>query len=204
MQKTERLGNRNLFPEGATFEATLAIVAGAGTAGLVFWRALDASPTTTALATLGGAVLVGAGIYMSRRTAIRRIEPETDEHVISPVLDRNPEPLGIAEVVSYLQKHLGPEVTAFLSGLDDTSAVERWSSGEAEPGSLQKQRLQFAYAAAQPIVRAYDGETASVWLFGTNEWLEDEAPVQVLREGRNPEDWAPIVEAAEGFVELVP
>lgn len=203
MHKAERLDTRNLFLEGATAEAPLVIAVGAGTAGLVFWKALNASPAMTVLAALGGAMLVGAGIYaMARRAAIRRIEPETDEHAIS--LDGGPELLGIAEVVSYLQTHLGLEVTAFLSGVDDTSAVVRWSSGEARPEPLAEERLRFGYEVTRPIVRAYDGKTACVWLFGTNEWLEDEAPVEVLREGRRPEDWAPVVEAAEGFVEFVP
>lgn len=210
MQRADRLGVRNLFPEGATAEATVAVAIGAGVIGLVSWKALDASPGATALATICGAV-IGAGLYaasMTRRVAVRRVEPESDEPgVVTPIFSgksssSQPQSLRIAEVVNYLQEHLGSEVTAFLSGTDDVLAVKRWSSGEAEPGQLDEARLRFGYAATRPIVEAYDGETATAWLFGMNEWLEDEAPVQVLREGQGSEDWTPVVDAAEGFAEL--
>jgi hypothetical protein len=189
MQRADRLGTRNLFPDGATAEAAVAVAVGAGMAGLVSWKALDASPGATVVATICGAML-GAGLYaasMVRRVAVRRVEPEADDSGVTPIFSgKSPQPqsLPIAEVVCYLQGHLGPEVTAFLSGLDDTSAVERWASGEDRPEPLAEERLRYGYEVVHPIVRAYDGETAGV-----------------LREGRNPEDWTPIVEAAEGFVE---
>ncbi|HEX6862087.1 MAG TPA: hypothetical protein VF414_04680 [Thermoanaerobaculia bacterium] len=207
MQRADRLGTRNLFPDGATAEATVAVAIGAGMAGFVSWKALDASPAATVLATICGAVL-GAGLYaasMARRAAVRRVEPELEEPGAIPASSGpQPQPLRTTEIVGYLRKHLGPEVTAFLSGLDDTSAVERWASGEVEPGPLEQERLRFGYEVVRPIVRAYDGETAGVWLFGMNEWLEDESPVMVLRTGRTREEWTPVVQAAEGFVESVP
>jgi hypothetical protein len=200
MQKAERLGNRNLFPEGATVEATLAIAAGAGTAGLVFWRALDASPTTTALATLGGAVLVGAGIYaMAHRAAIRRLKSESDESAIS--LPGGSEPLSIAEVVSYLQTHLGPEVTAYVSGAEHSDVIQGWLRRQTVPDAPSEGRLRAAYRATRSILATYDDETALAWFFGMNERLGDEAPAYVLRHGGHAENYHEVLAAAEEFAE---
>lgn len=195
---------RNLILEGAPLELALASALG-GAAGLVLGKAFDTPPGVVTLAAIGG-TLLGAGIFAaSAHRAVRRVAelevraiPETSPHF---ALD--PETAPIAEIVAYLRHHLGVEVTAFISGVDSPPLVGHWASGAIEPEPLASARLRFGYKTVRFIVSAYDGETACAWLFGMNDRLGDEAPIGALREGESPEDWVPVVEAAEEFVEFV-
>jgi hypothetical protein len=45
----------------------------------------------------------------------------------------------------------------------------------------------------------YDSETAKAWLFGTNSRLDDQAPIGLLRNGKTPEDFVPVVRTARQF-----
>ncbi|MFL6194702.1 MAG: hypothetical protein ACJ75H_11065 [Thermoanaerobaculia bacterium] len=107
----------------------------------------------------------------------------------------------VGELASYLVEHLGLDVTAYLAGVEsEPGIVDRWISGEVDAGPVVVERFRFAYDVVRPIVEAYDGETAQAWLFGMKEWLNNEAPVSVLRD--RPESWVPLVQAAEAFAEL--
>src|SRR4051812_47281836 len=82
---------------------------------------------------------------------------------------------------SYLIESLGTDLTSYLAGVDELVQVERWASGELDPGPLPLGRLRSGYEAAGYLVRAYDGETTQSWFSGMNPWLDDEAPAYVLR-----------------------
>lgn len=43
---------------------------------------------------------------------------------------------------------------------------------------------------------AYDAETAKAWLFGTNTRLDDQAPIELLRAAKSPEEFTAVVRAA--------
>lgn len=94
------------------------------------------------------------------------------------------------EELGYLQAHLGPEATAYLSGPDAQAAED-----------LEVSRLRTAYEAVRYVVEAYDDETAAAWFFGMNPALEDKAPAYVLRHGDSPEQWSSVLPAAMEFVE---
>lgn len=111
-----------------------------------------------------------------------------------------PELEDLSEVLGYLQEHLGPEVTAYLSGADSLALVERWTEGTAQPQASHEVRLRPAYEAARYVVEAYGDETARQWFFGMNPSLQDTAPAYVLRHGP-PEQWEVVVPAAMEFVE---
>jgi hypothetical protein len=199
-----KMAIRNLILEGAPLELGLAGALG-GATGLGLGRVFHASPGVVTLAAIGG-TLLGAGIFAaSAHRAVRRVaEPEVRAiPETSPHFALDPETAPIAVIVAYLRHHLGTEETAFISGVDSPPLVGRWESGTIEPEPLPRARLRFGFKTVRYIVSAYDGETARAWLFGTNEWLRDEAPIGVLREGQSPQDWIPVVEAAEAFVEFV-
>jgi hypothetical protein len=103
------------------------------------------------------------------------------------------------EIVRYLQKTLGPQIVAYLSGLKDTKMVGLWAKG-AKPRDVAGMRLRYAYQAARLLDNAYERETARAWFFGTNTRLNDEAPAYVLRYAKTPEDVRFIVPAARAFV----
>jgi hypothetical protein len=170
-------------PGEATPSTTVAAGLGAaigGAAGALLGKAAGAPVGASAL--MGAAVGALAGAVAADTHASEASEPE------------------VSRITSYLQDHLGRDVTAYLSGLDDPEMVTRWASGEASPDPLSSERLQTALVAARNLVDAYSDETAQAWFFGTNEWLGNQAPAYVLRYYPR-ESWAPIVSASEEFAE---
>lgn len=108
----------------------------------------------------------------------------------------------VAEIVGYLQEHLGREVTGYVCGIEpeEMEIVGRWAAGDAEPEPLSFGRLEAAYEATRRILPFYDGKTAQSWFFGS--WMRGKAPAHVLRYSSNSETWGQVVNAAEEFVEL--
>jgi hypothetical protein len=111
-----------------------------------------------------------------------------------------PEPEDLSAVLSYLQEHLGSEMTAYVSGADNPTLVSKWVDGTARPQPSHEVRLRPAYEAARYVVEAYGDETARQWFFGINPSLQDTAPAYVLRHGP-PAQWEVVVPAALEFVE---
>jgi hypothetical protein len=114
------------------------------------------------------------------------------------VIERDSARAPLAEVVEYLQEHLGSRVVAYLAGLQNTQMLARWKGGTA-PQSLTKQRLRSAYHAGRMLVEAFDDETAEAWFFGSNSKLDDRAPAHVLRAARSFDDLTLVVPAAKAF-----
>ena len=52
------------------------------------------------------------------------------------------------------------------------------------------------------IAEAYDAKTAKAWLFGTNTRLDDNAPIEVLRDAQSTEDFIPVQRAARQFASV--
>lgn len=114
---------------------------------------------------------------------------------------RKPKGEQISEVISYLSNHLGPEMTAFVSGAESPSTVGRWLAGDTSPEFLERQRLLAARQAVEELAGAYSDDMIKLWFFGKNEWLEDKAPAAVLRHGSRADDWRQLLPAAEEFAE---
>jgi hypothetical protein len=113
---------------------------------------------------------------------------------------KTPKQEGMAEVLSYLQEHLGSAVAAYLSGAESPDVFSRWLAGVERPPAPYEERLRPAFEAARSIVRVFDDETARQWFGGMNPSLEDDAPASVLRYG-SPERCISVVSAAMEFVE---
>lgn len=109
--------------------------------------------------------------------------------------------LKIARIAKYLQDHLGQEITAYLSGLENAKTVGLWIGEESDPRDPAKTRLRYAYQTARLLIEAYDDETAKAWFFGCNTALDDEAPAYVLRHGETPDDFRLVVPAARKLLE---
>ena len=115
------------------------------------------------------------------------------------VIEHETATMPLAEVVEYLQAHLGSTAVGYLAGLKDQQMVARWRSGAAEPQPNAKRRLRSAYHATRMIVEAYDDDTAEAWFFGSNSMLDDEAPARVLRVAQSPDELRLVVPAAKAF-----
>ena len=104
----------------------------------------------------------------------------------------------IPELVEYLQGELGPQLAAYVTGLENPTLLARWQSG-TEPRKAAQLRLRYAYRAARMIIEAFDVKIAEAWFFGANGKLDDNAPAWVLRTARTVEDLRFLIPAAKAF-----
>lgn len=107
----------------------------------------------------------------------------------------------VCEMAGYLCEHLTEEVTAYLSGLNETGTVRAWVEGYVVPAPEERVRLEVAYAAARCLVPDCGDEMTRSWFFGMNPSLQDTAPAYVLRNWSR-ESWATVVTAAQEFAEI--
>lgn len=151
---------------------------------------------------LAGAV-VGGNLGSSSRAAVAGAAVGATLSVLAVEVAKEAKPQveAIPQVVDYLQRHLGPMTTSYLSGANSLDIVGQWIEGKAQPAELPALRLQTAREATSYIVDAYGDIAAQSWFLGTNDLLDQESPAYVLRHGERPEDWAFVVPAARQFVE---
>lgn len=105
--------------------------------------------------------------------------------------------LSIDEIARYLQEHLGQRMAAYLAGLSDVKQIGRYLRPDGPtPSQRTELRLREGYKVVRMIVDAFDERTARAWLFGTNTRLDDRAPIGVLRDATDPEQFADVLRAA--------
>lgn len=104
---------------------------------------------------------------------------------------------GVAELLSYLEAHLGCELTAYLAGGDNRQELATLTRA---PGPVVD-RLRCGYEAARILLEVYDAATVRSWFLGANELLADHAPSLVLRRGLQTGDWASVIPAARDFAQ---
>lgn len=109
--------------------------------------------------------------------------------------------LTVPEMVDYLCEHLSPEVTSYLSGLDEPDTVRAWARGNVLPNPKEASRLEVAYKATQCLVRVCGDEMTRTWFFGMNRTLQNRAPAYALRHW-SPGDRIFVLSAAEQFAEI--
>jgi hypothetical protein len=104
--------------------------------------------------------------------------------------------LNIADVVGYLQEVLGQKLVAHVAGVADPRTVARWAAGERAPRAEHEQRLRCAYQAFQLLLAEESPHTVRAWFLGLNPQLDDQSPVQCVREG----DFRDVLVAAKAFL----
>jgi hypothetical protein len=102
----------------------------------------------------------------------------------------------IAAIAQELQELLGQKLVAYTTDVKSPKAVGRWAHGVVEPRAEAEQRLRALYRAVLTLQEAYGPQTIRAWLQGANPDLANQAPVDVLRKGRD----AAVIEAAESFI----
>jgi hypothetical protein len=154
------------------------------------WRqVLDDEAFSLRLPRLFWVLLAGGGIFSMALAAVTKHRRRSCEDAAD-----------LADMVSYLQEHLGSGVTAYVGGAEYPDMVKKWLDGTAQIESAHGSRLRQAYGAARCVVEAFGDETAVQWFFGKNPTLEDTAPAYVLRHG-SPVQWEVVVPAALEFAE---
>ena len=86
-------------------------------------------------------------------------------------------------IASFLVGLLGASLTADLAAVDE-STVRRWTSGEKEPRAENERRLRNASQIARMLLHNDASHTVRAWFIGMNPQLDDEAPADVIRDGR--------------------
>lgn len=103
-------------------------------------------------------------------------------------LGTTPEPasprLELRERVRRLNGSLGHTLVSALAGSADPQHARAWVTGASDLGPEAAQRLRTAYAVWRKVAEAEGDAIARAWFVGANPWLDDDSPVNALRDGR--------------------
>lgn len=86
------------------------------------------------------------------------------------------------EVVRRLADTLGRKLTAYIAGVRDVRALDRWMAGTAPYGDVES-RLRLAYQVVRMLSAHDSPEIVQSWLTGVNPELGDRVPLRLLRDG---------------------
>lgn len=92
--------------------------------------------------------------------------------------------LDALELITRLHKALGATLLAALAGARSATAPIAWLRDGVPPTAAEMTRLRFAYWQWCAIASVEGDEVARVWFLGANPWLDDDTPVNAIREGR--------------------
>jgi hypothetical protein len=107
--------------------------------------------------------------------------------------------LPIPEIVKQLVGLIGRKLTAYVGGVRDVRAVDRWMNGSELYGDAE-QRLRFAFQLVRMLAEREDPTVIQSWLTGLNPELGDRVPLRLMREN-DLETVAPeVMGAARAFL----
>jgi len=102
-----------------------------------------------------------------------------------------------ADVVRDLSDALGKKLTAYLAGVKDARAIDRWITG-SDPYKGADERLRRAYVVALTLREGEHPRVVQAWFTGLNPELEDRSPIRLLAEGTE-DDARAVLSAARAF-----
>ncbi len=82
--------------------------------------------------------------------------------------------LPASKVVEKLVEIVGRKLTAYIGGVKDARAVDRWIAGGEIYGNAES-RLRFAFQVARALSEHDSPAVAQAWLTGVNPELEDQS-----------------------------
>ena len=93
--------------------------------------------------------------------------------------------MDIREIVRRLNNALGATLVAALAGNKDRKISYGWAKEDGPvPKTPAVKRLQFAYDQWQLISDAEGEHVARMWFIGSNPLLDDDSPIDAIREDR--------------------
>src|SRR5579859_2078621 len=107
--------------------------------------------------------------------------------------------LGWPELVRRLTEIIGRKLTAYIAGVKDVRALDRWING-TEPYGDVEERLRFAYQVVRTLSQHDSPRIVQAWLTGVNPELGDRVPLRVLRDGDLSTVAPEILGAARAFI----
>ena len=84
-----------------------------------------------------------------------------------PAAHREALRLPMPEIVKYLVGLIGRKLTAYVGGVRDVRAVDRWMNGSELHGDAE-QRLRFAYQLVRMLAERENPNVIQSWLTGLN------------------------------------
>jgi hypothetical protein len=91
------------------------------------------------------------------------------------------------------------ELTAYVCGVKDARAVDRWIAGGEIYGDSET-RLRFAFQLARTLSEHDSPAVVQAWLTGVNPELGDRIPLQLLRDNEVDAVAPEILSAARAFL----
>jgi hypothetical protein len=103
------------------------------------------------------------------------------------------------QVVIELVETLGRKLTAYLGGVKDSRAVDRWMEGGQIYGDIEP-RLRLAFQVVRMLSYYEPKSVMQAWFMGMNPELGDRSPIRLLREERLEKSGPEVLAAARAFV----
>jgi hypothetical protein len=91
--------------------------------------------------------------------------------------------LPFSDIVKDVSDLLGPKLVAYIAGVTETRAVQRWIEGGRPEDPETEKRLRLAAQLAKLIAGHDNGVVAQAWFQGLNPELDDRSPASALRRG---------------------
>jgi len=102
-------------------------------------------------------------------------------------------------LVRTLSDIVGKKLTAYVAGVKDVRAVDRWIDG-AEPYKNAEARLRFTFRVVRTLQKSDHPAVIQAWLTGLNPELNDCVPIRLLREGNLEKIGPEILGAVRAFL----
>jgi len=102
-------------------------------------------------------------------------------------------------VVAKLVEIVGRKLTAYIGGVKDARAVDRWIVGGEIYGDAES-RLRFAFQVARTLSEHDSPAVAQAWLTGVNPELGDRVPLRLMRENEIDEVASAILSAVRPYL----
>jgi hypothetical protein len=108
--------------------------------------------------------------------------------------------LPASKVVEKLVEIVGRKLTAYIGGVKDARAVDRWIGGSEIYGDAEI-RLRLAFQVARTLSEYDSPAVAQAWLTGVNPELGDRVPLRLMRENEIDAVAPAILSAARAYLD---
>lgn len=107
--------------------------------------------------------------------------------------------LAFPDLVASLANSIGRKLTAYVAGVKDVRALDRWIEGK-EPYGDAESRLRLTFQVVRTLLEHDSPNVVQAWLTGVNPELGDRVPLRLLREGELEVIAPEVLAAARAFI----
>jgi hypothetical protein len=107
--------------------------------------------------------------------------------------------LAFPQLIQQLTESIGRKLTAYVAGVKDVRALDRWVDGKDSYGQAEA-RLRLTFQVVRTLLDHDSPKIVQGWLMGVNPELGDRVPLRVLREGDLAVVAPEVLAAARAFI----